>query len=109
MAERFTAEELLNMLDSCDRSRSDESDFEDDRMFSYLGTSTGVVVAPVDSEESTSMVALENEHSTAMLEDSLDSLSDGVSQSCIPSKSALLLHTFCYCFYGKKTSWKLFV
>ncbi len=63
MAEQFTAEELLDMLDSCDGSGSNESDFEDDRMFSYLGTSTGVVVAPLDSEESTSMVALEGEHS----------------------------------------------
>ncbi len=38
MAERFTAVELLDMLDSCDISGSDESDFEDDRMYSYLGT-----------------------------------------------------------------------
>ncbi len=93
MAERFTAVELLDMLDSCDISGSDESDFEDDRMFSYLGTLSETVVAPSEYEGSTSSSTSDEVDDVAMLDDSLDSLSDGASLSCTTSKYALLLPT----------------
>ncbi len=93
MAERFTAVELLNMLDSCDISGSDESDFEDDRMFSYLGTLSETVVAPSDYEGSSSSSTSDEVDDVAMLDDSLDNLSDGASLSCTTSKYALLLLT----------------
>ncbi len=67
-------------LDSCDISGSDESDFEDDRMFSYhLGTLSETVVAPSDYEGSTSSSTSDEVDDVAMLDDSLDSLSDGAS------------------------------
>ncbi len=93
MAERFTALELLDMLDSCDNSGSDESDFEDDRMFSYLGTLSETVVVPSEYEGSTSSSTSDEVDDVAMLDDSLDSLSDGASLSCTTSKYALLLLT----------------
>ncbi len=86
MAERFTAVKVLDMLDSGDVSGSDESDFEDDRMFSYLGTPSEAVVTPSDYEGRTSSSTSDGVDDVAMLEDSLDSLSDGVSLSCTTSK-----------------------
>ncbi len=48
-------------------------------MFSYLGTLSETVVAPSDYEGRTSSSTSDEVDDVAMLDDSLDSLSDGAS------------------------------
>ncbi len=93
MVERFTAEEVLDKLDCCGNSGSEESDFEDSRLFPYIGTSTGEGVALTDTEDIVNTTTFEDVDNTKVLEDTLNSLSDATSSGCSNSKLVLFPYT----------------